>query len=46
MGKAAKPKMQCDFLNSDILNLEEIKKTLKKKSDDFVCLVPSQKQKQ
>lgn len=29
MGEAAKPKMQSDFLNSDIDNLEEIKKNLK-----------------
>lgn len=27
MGEAAKSKTQCDFLNSDIMNLEEIKKS-------------------
>lgn len=32
MGEAAKPKMQSDFLNSDVENLEEIKKKHKKKS--------------
>lgn len=27
MGEAAKPKSQCDFLNSEIMNLKDIKKS-------------------